>query len=58
MGFGSGQTCGRRLDRWEKAGVFDQLHRVLLAKLNVAGEPDWSRGCVDGSHVRAGEGGC
>ncbi|MGC5400693.1 IS5 family transposase [Streptomyces sp. DT20] len=50
LGFGSGQTCWRRLDRWQKAGVFDQLHRVLLAKLNAAGELDWSRACVDGPH--------
>ncbi|MCX5498103.1 IS5 family transposase [Streptomyces sp. NBC_00052] len=50
MGFGSGQTCWRRLDRWQTAGVFDQLHRVLLARLNAAGKLDWSRACVDGSH--------
>ncbi|MFY0510955.1 transposase [Streptomyces anulatus] len=43
LGFGSGQTCWRRLDRWQKAGVFDRLHRVLLAELNAAGELDWSR---------------
>ncbi|MFJ8827653.1 IS5 family transposase [Streptomyces sp. NPDC102467] len=56
-GFGSGQTCWRRLERWQQAGVFDQLHRVLLAKLHAAGELDWSRTCVDGSHVRAKKGG-
>ncbi|WP_406427039.1 IS5 family transposase [Streptomyces sp. NBC_00147] len=53
LGFGSGQTCWRRLDRWQQAGVFDQLHRLLLAQLNAAGELDWTRACVDGSHVRA-----
>lgn len=53
LGFGSGQTCWRRLDRWQKAGVFEQLHRILLAELNAAGELDWNRACVDGSHVRA-----
>ncbi|MFD8941328.1 IS5 family transposase [Streptomyces californicus] len=57
LGFGSGQTCWRRLDRWQKAGVFDQLHQLLLAELNAAGELDWSRACVDGSHVRAKKGG-
>ncbi|MCX5103007.1 IS5 family transposase (plasmid) [Streptomyces sp. NBC_00053] len=57
MGFGSGQTCWRRLDRWQTAGVFDQLHRVLLARLNAAGKLDWSRACVDGSHIRAKKGG-
>ncbi|WSD22065.1 hypothetical protein OHB35_53055 [Streptomyces phaeochromogenes] len=54
--FGSGQTCWRRLDRWQQAGVFEQLHRILLAKLNAAGELDWSRACVDGSHIRAKKG--
>ncbi|MDX3229633.1 IS5 family transposase [Streptomyces sp. ME19-01-6] len=57
LGFGSGQTCWRRLDRWQQAGVFDQLHLILLAELNAAGELDWSRACVDGSHVRAKKGG-
>ncbi|MFF0794849.1 transposase [Streptomyces spiralis] len=56
LGFGSGQTCWRRLDRWQRAGVFDQLHHVLLAELNAAGELDWSRAYVDGSHVRAKKG--
>ncbi|MEV6703091.1 transposase [Streptomyces sp. NPDC051453] len=43
LGFGSGQTCWRCLDRWQQAGVFDQLHRILLEKLNPVGELDWSR---------------
>ncbi|SCK62547.1 hypothetical protein YUWDRAFT_06517 [Streptomyces sp. AmelKG-D3] len=37
-------------------GVFDQLHQTLLAELNAAGELDWSRACVDGSHIRAKKG--
>ncbi len=37
LGFGSGQTCWRRLERWQQAGVFDRLHRILLAELNAAG---------------------
>ncbi|WP_326762827.1 IS5 family transposase [Streptomyces phaeochromogenes] len=56
-GFGSGQTCRRRLERWQKAGVFEELHRILLAELNASGELDWSRACVDGSHIRAKKGG-
>ena len=48
------------------AGVrIGQLHRLLLLlllllllpKLNAAGALDWSRACVDGSHVRAEQGG-
>ncbi|MFJ6087985.1 IS5 family transposase [Streptomyces sp. NPDC092369] len=53
LGFGSGQTCWRRLDCGQQAGVFDQLHRLLLAELNAAGNLDWSRACVDGSRIRA-----
>lgn len=56
LGFGSGQTCWRRLGRWHEAGVFDQLHRILLAELNAAGQIDWTRACVDASHVKAKKG--
>ncbi|WP_324197201.1 IS5 family transposase [Streptomyces sp. NRRL B-1677] len=52
LGFGSGQTCWRRLGRWHEAGVFDRLHRILLARLHAAGELDWSRACVDAPHPR------
>ncbi|MFF2806399.1 transposase [Streptomyces sp. NPDC058000] len=55
-GFGSGQTGWRLLDRWQQAGVFERLHRILLADLNAAGELDWTHACVDGSHVRAKKG--
>ncbi|MEU5700956.1 IS5 family transposase [Streptomyces aurantiacus] len=51
LGVGSGHTW-RRLDRWQQADVFDQLHRVLLAELSAVGELDWSRVCVDGPHPR------
>ncbi|WP_373312252.1 IS5 family transposase [Streptomyces tauricus] len=57
LGFGSGQTCWRRLDRWQKAGVFEQLHRILLTELHASGKLDWTRACVDGSHIRAKKGG-
>jgi transposase len=56
LGYGSGQTCWRRLERWQQAGGFDQLHRILLSEVNAAGELDWSRACVDGSHIRAKKG--
>ncbi len=52
-GYGSGVTCWRRLRDWQKAGVWDALHRRLLKKLNAAGAIDWSRAAVDGNHVRA-----
>ncbi|WP_409000585.1 IS5 family transposase [Streptomyces europaeiscabiei] len=53
LGFGSGMTCWRRLAAWNEAGVWDELHLVLLTKLRAAGKLDWSRAVIDSSHVRA-----
>lgn len=53
MGCGSGMTCWRRLREWDDAGVWERLHHVLLDELHDAGEINWSRAVVDGSHVRA-----
>ncbi|CAM5619507.1 hypothetical protein SCANM124S_06941 [Streptomyces canus] len=53
LGVGSGQTCWRRLGRWHEAGVFEALHRMLLAELHAAGQIDWTRACGDASHVKA-----
>ncbi|WP_443031765.1 IS5 family transposase [Streptomyces sp. 3211] len=47
LGFGSGMTCWRRLAAWNDAGVWDQLHLVLLKKLRVAKKLDWSRAVID-----------
>lgn len=57
MGCGCGMTCWRRLRDWQAAGVWDRLHRVLLAKLQAADQIDWSRAVVDSSSVRAVLGG-
>lgn len=57
LGFGSGMTCWRRLRDWNEAGVWQQLHEMLLAGLNAALRLDWSRCVVDSSHVRALKGG-
>lgn len=48
MGFGSGMSCWRRLHAWQKAGVWERLHEVLLAKLRAADRIDWSRVIVEG----------
>lgn len=57
MGCGCGMTCWRRLRDWQAAGVWDQLHRVLLDELREADEIDWSRAVVDSASVRALAGG-
>jgi transposase len=56
VGFGSGMTCWRRLQRWTEAGVFDQVHHILLARLNAANRIDWTRAAMDGSHIDAKKG--
>ena len=56
LGFGSGATCRRRLDEWQAAGVWDRLHALLLNRLQQAGELEWSRAVIDGSHVQAKKG--
>ncbi|MFD7985470.1 transposase [Kitasatospora indigofera] len=54
LGFGSGQTCWRRLERWQEAGVFERLHRILLAELNAAGPwPSYSPPARPGTRPRS-----
>jgi transposase len=57
MGCGSGMTCWRRLRDWQKAGVWDNIHRVLLSQLRRADQIDFSRAVVDSASVRAVFGG-
>lgn len=56
LGFGSGVTCWRRLDEWQRAGVWERLHVELLARLWAAGELEWSRAVVDSSQIQAKKG--
>ena len=53
MGCGSGMTCWRRLRDWQKAGIWDKIHRALLNKLREAEKIDWSRAVVDSASIRA-----
>ncbi|HXK18696.1 MAG TPA: transposase, partial [Polyangiaceae bacterium] len=56
LGFGSGVTCWRRLNEWQRAGVWQRLHEQLLAKLRAAGELEWDYAVADSSHVQAKKG--
>jgi transposase len=42
----SGMTCWRRLRAWQDAGLWDEIHRHMLDRLNRAGQIDWSRASV------------
>jgi transposase len=52
-----GMTLWNRLDEWRQAGVWDNLHRLLLNELRGQDAIDLSRVIVDSSSVRAVHGG-
>ena len=56
LGFGSGITCWRRLEEWQEAGVWEELHTLLLARLRAADQVDFSRAVADSSQVQAKKG--
>src|SRR4051795_4276714 len=45
LGFGCGMTAWRRLRTWQQAGVWERLHRLLLERLQAAGEIDGRGRC-------------
>ena len=51
-----GMTLHNRLTAWQRAGVWDRLHRILLQHLADAGKIDWSRASADASRVPAKRG--
>lgn len=53
----SRMTVWRRLRDWQRAGVWERLHRMLLEELQRRGRIRWSHGVVDSSSIRALEGG-
>jgi transposase len=57
VGWGSGQTCWRRMKQWQEAGVWEKIHRLLLNHLREKDKIDFSRAVVDSGSVRAVFGG-
>lgn len=53
----SGSTCWRRFAEWTAAGVWPQLHRLLLNVLGKAGQIEMDVAVVDAASVRAVKGG-
>jgi transposase len=52
-----GMTLWCRLRDWQKAGIWQKLHELLLAQLRAAEQIDFSHVIVDSSSVRAVHGG-
>ena len=53
LGCGSPITCWRRLRDWQRAGVWQQLHHLLLEQLSRNSQLDWPRASLDSISVRA-----
>ena len=47
LGCGSGQTAWRRLRTWQRAGVWDRPHRLVLDGLSERRLPEGSRASID-----------
>jgi transposase len=52
-----GMTLLNRLREWQKAGVWEAMHHLMLDKLRAADGIDFSRVIVDSASVRAMHGG-
>ena len=55
LGCGSPVTCWRLHD-WQRAGVWQRLHQLLLDQLGRQGQLDWSRASLDSASVPAKRG--
>ena len=50
------RPAARRLRDWQEAGVWEELHRVLLDRLGEADRIDWDRASLDSASVPAKRG--
>lgn len=57
LGWGCGRTCREALAAWQRAGVWEQLHEILLDELGDEGLIDWSRALIDSASSKAPKGG-
>ena len=55
--FGSGSTCHKRFQEWERAGVFEKLWTRLLARYDELRRIQWRFQSLDSAIVKAPLGG-
>ena len=55
--FGSGPTCHRRFQQWERAGVFERIFRVLVKYYDGKRGIQWKWTSLDSATVKAPKGG-
>lgn len=53
---GSDTTCHRRLQDWQREGIWERIWRAFLKSLDEEGKLDWSRAFLDGTFVPAKKG--
>ena len=54
--YGSDTTCHRRLQDWQREGVWERIRQVFLGELDEEGKLDWSKAFLDGTFVPAKKG--
>ncbi|EJO71826.1 transposase, IS4 family [Leptospira kirschneri serovar Grippotyphosa str. RM52] len=54
--FGSGQTCHRRFQEWERAGVFKKIYKSILKYYDVKNQIAWDWASMDSAMVKAPKG--
>ncbi|EMY76935.1 transposase, IS4-like family protein [Leptospira weilii serovar Ranarum str. ICFT] len=54
--FGSGQTCHRRFQEWERAGVFKKIYKRILKYYDVKNKIAWDWASMDNVMVKAPKG--
>ena len=55
--FGSGPTCHRRFQQWERDGVFERIFRVLVKYYDGKRGIQWKWTSLDSATVKAPKGG-
>jgi putative transposase len=55
--FGSGPTCHRRFQQWERAGVFVRIYRELVRYYDGRRGIQWTWTSLDSATVKAPKGG-
>jgi len=53
LGCGSGVSCWQQLREWQRVGLCERLHRMVLDRLGQRGLLVWSRAAVDSVSVGA-----
>ena len=57
MGCGSGMSAWRRLEKWQKLGIWEKIHKSFLNEWGKENHIDWKKFLIDSSSIPAPKGG-